>query len=440
MNLRIGLILRNIGERGGAAVYTRAILDALLQVDQDNEYVLAFANEADRQRYGPPGCRSLAVTAPCKAAWDHIAVARAFERQQVDVVFGLKHSIPLHSSAPRVMMMHGADWIAFPENYYLLDRLYHGALLPLYLRAADRVITVSNDSAARITAYMPEVADKLVVVPHGVAPEFHPIVDPERREAVRRRYGLPERFLLYVGQIYPHKNVGGILRGLARLGPAVPHALVIAGRAHFKAERDLRLIDELGLGERVRLLNWVAQDDLPVLYSLADAFVFPSLYEGFGIPLIEAMACGCPVLTSNAGSCPEVAGDAALCVDPAAPEAIAAGIERLVREPDLVDELRSRGRERARLFTWENAARATLAVLQAAAAGLPAVAPATTLARPDAVRPFGRLAPEIVLGRSAVSGLAAATGWFRRLAPSLPRPNEHRSRARRRPSNGRPGS
>jgi glycosyltransferase involved in cell wall biosynthesis len=292
MSLRIGLMLRNIDDRGGAAQYTRSILDALLGIDQDNEYVLAFATHADRQRYGRPLVRNLVVEAPSKTVWDQIAVPRALEREQVDVVFGLKHSIPLHGFAPRVFIVHGADWIAFPENYYALDRIYHGLVLPLYLRSADRVITIFNDSAARIVDYMPEIADKLTVVPHGVTPEFRPVTDPAQREAVRRHHSLPERFLLYVGQIYPHKNLSGILKALAVLGPELPCPLVIAGRPHFKAEQDLRLIDELGLGDRVHRIGWVAQEDLPVLYSLAEMLVFPSLYEGFGIPLLEAMACG----------------------------------------------------------------------------------------------------------------------------------------------------
>jgi glycosyltransferase involved in cell wall biosynthesis len=376
MSLRIGLMLRNVGEHGGAALYTRSMLDALLRIDRDNEYVLVFNTELDRERYGRAHARNIVVEAPSRILWDQIAVPRALAREHVDVVLGLKHSIPLYSFVPRVFVVHGADWITFPQNYYALDRLYHCLVLPLYLRSADRVITVSNDSASRLIAYMPEIADKIAVIPHGVAPDFRPVTDPAQREAARRHYHLPEHFLLYVGQIYPQKNIAGILKALALLGPNLPHPLVMAGRASLKAEQDLRLIDELGLSDRVQFIKWVAQDDLPVLYSLAEMLVFPSLYEGFGIPLLEAMACGCPVLTSTAGACPEVVGEAGLCVDPTVPDAIAAAIERLARDPDLAEKLRVRGLERVRSFTWENAARATLAVLKAAAARSPTAEPA----------------------------------------------------------------
>jgi glycosyltransferase involved in cell wall biosynthesis len=161
--------------------------------------------------------------------------------------------------------------------------------------------------------------------------------------------------------------VGGILRALALLRDRIPHPLVMAGRPSLKAERDMRLVEQLGLGDRVRFTGWVADEDLPVLYSLADAFVFPSLYEGFGVPLLEAMACGCPVVTSTGGSCAEVVGEAGLCVDPADPAAIAGAVLRVVTEPGLARELGRRGVERARRFTWERTARATLSILAEAA-------------------------------------------------------------------------
>jgi glycosyltransferase involved in cell wall biosynthesis len=161
--------------------------------------------------------------------------------------------------------------------------------------------------------------------------------------------------------------VAGILKALALLAGRFPHKLVIAGRPSINSQGDLGLIERLGLGDRVQITGWLAQDELPVLYSLADAFVFPSLYEGFGIPLLEAMACGCPVVTSTAGACPEVVGKAGLQVDPYSPQAIADAIARVLTDPELAAGMRERGLARAREFTWDRTAHATLAVLQAAA-------------------------------------------------------------------------
>jgi glycosyltransferase involved in cell wall biosynthesis len=365
--MRIALLLRNIDERGGAGSYAQQIARSLVRGDPGNEYVLVFASEAARERHGQPDARNLVVEARSKLLWDQVAVPLALRRERIDVVLGAKHSIPLAPFAPGVFVLHGADWIAFPENYHAADRLYHRVALPLYLKSAERVITISHDSARRILDYMPEVAPKLSVVHHGLPPGFAPVGDGARRAAMRARHGLPERFLLYVGQVYPHKNVGGILRALALLRDRIPHPLVMVGRPSLKAERDMRLVEQLGLGDRVRFTGWVADEDLPVLYSLADAFVFPSLYEGFGIPLLEAMACGCPVVTSTGGSCAEVVGEAGLRVDPTDPAAIAGGIGRVLTEPGLAAELRRRGLARSGAFTWERAARATLAVLAEAA-------------------------------------------------------------------------
>ncbi len=372
MTLRIALMLRHVDDQGGTGVYTKRMTEAMLRADAGNEYLLVFGSEDARNRHrgllDRGNARALVVEAGSKLAWDQVAVPLALERVRVDVVFNLKHSVPLAPFAPRVFVVHGAEWLAFPQDYHPLDRLYHGLALPLYLGAADRIVTISHDSARRIAGYMPSVAGRLSVVHHGVGPGFRPVADPARLEAARRAFGLPDRFVLYVGQVYPHKNVGGILKALAYLRDrGLPHHLVIAGRPSLKAERDLALIARLGLGDRVTITGWLAHRDLPAIYSLADALVYPSLFEGFGIPLLEAMACGCPVVTSTAGACPEVVGDAGLLVDPTSPGSIAAAVERVVTDPALADELRRRGLVRAREFTWERVARATLDVLTEAA-------------------------------------------------------------------------
>jgi glycosyltransferase involved in cell wall biosynthesis len=365
--MRIALMLRNIEEQGGAGEYARQISQALPAVDRRNDYVLLFPSSEAARRFTPDRARAVVVPkVPGKLLWDQVAVPRVLARERIDVVVGGKHSIPLVTSARKVFIMHGADWISFRENYTPLDNLYHDLMLPQYLRRADQVITVSHDSARRIAAYRPAVRDRLWVVYHGVSPHLRPVTDPVLLARTRAAYGLPERFLLFVGQIYRQKNLPGILRALARLKERIPHKLVIAGRASLKAEAELAWIDRLGLAPRVQPIGWIANQDLAPLYSLADALVFPSLWEGFGIPIIEAMACGCPVVTSSAGSCAEVAGDAGLVVDPHDDAALAQAIERVATQAGLARELRRRGLERARRFTWEQTAQGTAAVLEAA--------------------------------------------------------------------------
>jgi glycosyltransferase involved in cell wall biosynthesis len=364
--MRIGLMLRHINELGGTPEYTRRLVSTLLSLDHDNDYLLLFGSETACARYRFPNAKSMILKAPSKLLWDQVAVPKVLKREHVDVVFNLKHSIPLFGPTKKVFIVHGADWIAYPKGFYFADQIYHKIFLPRYLHVADRVITISQVSAKKLTEYMPSIKDKLSVVYHGLPAGFCRVEDTARLEAFRSRYGLPERFVTYVGQIYPPKNVGGILRAMAQLKGHIPHKLVMAGKPSIKAEQDLALIAQLGLESEVMQVGWVAHDDLPMLYSLADALVFPSLFDGFGIPLIEAMACGCPIVTSTTGACPEVVGNAGLCVDPTDTMAIAEGVRAVVSDHDLASKLACHGLERAKLFSWERTARETLAVLTAA--------------------------------------------------------------------------
>jgi glycosyltransferase involved in cell wall biosynthesis len=260
--------------------------------------------------------------------------------------------------------MHGADWLVFPQNYYLLDRLYHKISLPFFCRKADSIISVSHDATRIAIERLRLPASKFATIHHGFRRDFRRVDSPSRRQAVRERYGLPERFILYVGRIYPMKNVRGLVEAFAQLRDRIPHSLVIAGVKHYKTEPDFAAIERHGLSDRVRATGFVEDADLPVLYSMADLFVLPSLYEGFGIPLLEAMACGCPIVTSTAGSCPEVAGDAAVLVDPSNPAAIAEGILKVLSDEDLAARLIARGYARVAQFSWERCASETLAVLR----------------------------------------------------------------------------
>jgi len=264
--------------------------------------------------------------------------------------------------------MHGADWIAFPQNYYFFDRLYHALSLPFFCWRADKIISVSRNATEMAIKHLGLAPSKVVTIYHGFRRDFLRISDKAQLDSVRARYKLPERFILYVGRIYPMKNVGGLIDAFATLRDRIPHNLVIAGVKHYKTERDLAAIGRHRLAERVNVIGFVDEPDLPALYSLADAFVLPSLYEGFGIPLLEAMACGCPIVTSTAGSCPEVAGDAGVLVNPRDTSDIAEGIYRVVSDKTLSADLISKGCHRVAQFSWEKCAQETLDVLRSVVA------------------------------------------------------------------------
>jgi glycosyltransferase involved in cell wall biosynthesis len=363
--MKIGLMLRHLRTQpGGIGTYTASLVPRLLELDRTNDYFLLYRDEACRGSYSAyPNVTEIVIPGSSKLAWDQVAVPKAASQYGLDLVFNPKLSIPLCAKCRTVFVLHGADWFVFPQNYEPLDRLYHCVVAPIYVRRADAVISVSEDATRRILESLRMKREKIATIHSAVGERFRPIHDPERLAAVRKKYDLPERFLLYVGQIYPMKNVGGIIKAYARLREVIPHKLVIVGRPTRRSKSELALIDRYGLRGDVMVTGYVPDAEIPVFYNLAELFVFPSLYEGFGLPLLEAMACGCPIVTSAGGATEEVAGDAARLVNPRDPASIAEGIDDLLHDPAARSELVERGLQRAQRFTWERCAREVLQVL-----------------------------------------------------------------------------
>jgi glycosyltransferase involved in cell wall biosynthesis len=366
--MKIGIMLRSLNDVGGPGEYTRSVLNALLRLDRANQYYLFLPDGALAERYREfPNAHPVVLPTRLKLIFDQVSVPRAVRKYQCDVVINLKHSVPLLTGAPAIFVMHGADWLAFPQNYYFLDGLYHKLSLPLFCRKAARIISVSHDATRIAVERLHLPPSQVATVYHGFRTDFRRVEDPERLARARARYHLPERFILYVGRIYPMKNVRGLVEAFAKLRDRVPHSLVICGIKHYKTEPDFAAIDRYSLHDRVIPTGFVEEEDLPALYSMADAFVLPSLYEGFGIPLLEAMACGCPIVTSTQGSCPEVVDGAGVLVDPYDTTAIAEGIYKVLADRQLAAELVRKGFLRVAQFSWEKCARETLDVIASVA-------------------------------------------------------------------------
>lgn len=362
--MNIGIMLRSLSDVGGPGEYSRSLLNALLRLDRVNEYYLFLPKAALAERYREfPNAHPVVLTTRSKLLFDQVSIPRAARKYGCDVIINLKHSVPLLTGAPAIFVMHGADWLAFPQNYYLFDRLYHKVSLPLFCRKADRIISVSHDATRIAVERLNLPPSKVATVYHGFRTDFQRVEDPERLARARARYKLPERFILYVGRIYPMKNVRGLVEAFAKLRDRIPHSLVISGIKHYKTEPDFAAIEQHSLHDRVTLTGFVEEEDLPALYSMADAFVLPSLYEGFGIPLLEAMACGCPIVTSTQGSCPEVVDGAGVLVNPRDPADIAEGIYKVLADRELAAGLVRKGYQRVAQFSWEKCARETLDVI-----------------------------------------------------------------------------
>jgi glycosyltransferase involved in cell wall biosynthesis len=271
--------------------------------------------------------------------------------------------LPLRG-VPTVLTVHDLIFRRLPEHHKPLNRWYLNLTMPLYCARATHIIAVSEHTRRDLMAAYGVFPERITVIPEAAAAGFAP-APAAAVEAARARYHLPERYLLTVGTLEPRKNLARLLAAWERLyrsGAAPP--LVIAGQRGWLVDSFFAALERSPARDGVLLTGFVDDDDLPAVYSGAELFVLPSLYEGFGLPPLEAMSCGVPVVCSNTSSLPELADGAALLFDPRSVEAIAAALERALSAADLRADLRQRGLARARQYTWEATARQTLAVYQ----------------------------------------------------------------------------
>jgi glycosyltransferase involved in cell wall biosynthesis len=360
--------------QAGVSRYTEHLLRWLPTVAPDDQFVVfasRSATDGGREDRFPPSLSWALSRFPTerpevRIAWEQTVGPIALQRQRVDLVHGPVNISPLLVRSPSVVTVHDLAFLVYPEQYPGAKQRYLNLMTSLSVRRAKRIIAVSDSTRADIVRYYGVHPERVVVVPNGVDPDFAPVSDPDRLKALRERHRLPEHFILFVGTLQPRKNLVGLLRAYARVKDEVAWPLVVVGAPGWLYESVFHEAHWLGIADRIIFAGYAEPDALPLWYSAATVFVYPSLYEGFGLPLLEAMACGTPVITSATSSLPEVAGDAAICVNPTDVAALASALERLIQQPALHAELRERGLARAREFSWERTARETAEVYRRA--------------------------------------------------------------------------
>lgn len=311
---------------------------------------------------------------PVRILWEQAVQPLAAAAAHFDLLHGLAFVAPLLAPCPTVVTVYDLSFMRTPERFRPGNRWYLQMLTRWSCRRASRVIAISEHTKRDVNDLLGIPAERIDVVYPGVGPEFRPL-PPEQVAAFRQVRGLPERFVLYLGTIEPRKNLTVLLEAFARLrrigergtgvegqGPTSAVKLVLAGATGWMFTEVFSLVEALGLREDVILPGYVPDEELPLWYNAAQIFAYPSLYEGFGLPPLEALACGTPVVASNAAALPEAVGRAGWLVAPGDVDELAGALKRLLEDAALRAELGARGRSHAARFSWERAAHETVAV------------------------------------------------------------------------------
>jgi glycosyltransferase involved in cell wall biosynthesis len=346
--------------------YSAELMRRLPSADAGLRYT-AFASQAACAHID--GMHARSTWLPTEQPWARIVWEQTFQpfvaaSERLDLLHGLAFVSPLVGRCPTVVTVHDLSFALFPEFFRGANAAYLRLFTRISCRRAARIIAVSENTRADIVRLYGVPGDQVEAVSHGVDARFYPR-SPNDIAEFRRAHALPDHFVLFVGTLEPRKNLVKLIEALAHISNL---KLVLVGGKGWYYDQIFAAIERLNLQHRVIWAGYVPSDDLPLWYNSADVFAFPSRYEGFGMPLLEAMACGTPVVTSTASSLPEVAGDAALTVSPDDADALANALHRALTDAALRQELRAKGIARAATFTWEETARRTAAVYRHALA------------------------------------------------------------------------
>ncbi|MFC1598178.1 glycosyltransferase family 4 protein [Patescibacteria group bacterium] len=363
--MNIAIAGRSMNTPGGVKEYLEGLCYGLSQTELPADVKIFFlmtpkgatpkyANAVTVVRRGPEN----------RFIWDYITLPALLARLQIDVILHVKNTIPFTVKTPGAVVVHDLLHLLQPDVYKKKDSIYMNWAMRRSLPKAKKIIAISQNTKKDLLQEIPELNEvKISVVYQDAMPQFDATVSTETIEVVRQEFNLPERFLLFTGSLSPRKNLLGLFEAFAKIQNDVPHHLVITGGKAWKEGPIHSRLQELQLEQRVHILGFVPDKNMPALYQAAEAYIYPSFYEGFGIPLLEAFAAGTPVISSNTSSLPEVGGEAALYINPKDPSDIAKKIKTLLSSSELREKLQEKGYEQRKKFSWVESSKEILQLL-----------------------------------------------------------------------------
>ncbi|MDD5367631.1 MAG: glycosyltransferase family 1 protein [Anaerolineaceae bacterium] len=353
--------------QAGTGTYTRNLLRSLVDYFPDDEFI-PFMVKQLRDMSRAKTLRTRLDSLYRDILWQHIKLPLEARKAKVELLHNPAGYASLATSSPQVVTIYDTTILQSPNNFPFWHRNYARLMVPYAARHAAAILTISECSKRDIIQWLRVPAEKIYVTYLAASPSYRHIgLAPI--ETVKQKYGL-DQFILTVGTLEPRKNISSLIKAYQQIGNIDPRIkLVHAGPLGWMYADILKLVKELGLDQQVRFLGRVSEEDLIGLYNAARLFVFPSLYEGFGLPVLEAMACNCPVVTSNNSSLVEVAGDAACLIDPMNIGDIASGMINILDDANTANCLRAAGLKQSAKFTWEKCARETYTVYEKVCGG-----------------------------------------------------------------------
>jgi len=363
--VRIAIDASTISTQGGPRTYVLGLLEALLKLDHENSYTVFYNDRSHLGRFPQAQEIVLPGKTPLARLWrEHLLLPQACRRERIDLLHCPKSAIPFRSPCPVVVTLHDLIPIKHPETEKLAAQVYWRLQIPIAARRSNFIITDSEHARKEIMTDFLVPAERIRAVMLGFNPDMNREPDQSTSRKVSAKYNLPDDYILYVGTIQPRKNLGTLIEAfnLLKQDRDISHKLVIVGRKGWLYEQLFKRIHELGLDEEILFTGFVPDEELPSIYGRAGVFVYLSLFEGFGLPPLEAMACGIPVITSNTTSLPEVVGNAGITLPPTDVAKVSEALRQIICDKELRTTMRQKGLKQARLFSWEATARETLEI------------------------------------------------------------------------------
>jgi len=352
--MKIGIDIQTIiGQKTGFGFYVSNLTENLKKIDQTNKYFL-FKPDTDKD-----------FSAPQRFIWDQYRIPALARKNKINILHQPCFSLPVCYSGKIVATIHDLIAVKFNKDIPFFSRQFFARWMPFTYHKADAIISVSQHTKRDIIKYFKIPEEKITVIPLAASKNYHPVEESDKIQSIKRKYNTGDKFILHIGTLNPRKNLLFLVEVFAEIVKKIKnYNLVIVGKEGWYYEKLYEKVRALGIEKKVRFCGYIDEADKTYLYNAASLFVFPSLYEGFGFPPLEAMSCSIPVVSSNTSSMPEVIGDAGILLSPTDKYAWIKAIENILSNEKLRLKMSKLSLARSKLFSWEKCARETIKIYQ----------------------------------------------------------------------------